>query len=86
MIIENLTRFLPACSIDKVPMPVMMQTFEEDSYVRFLDAKVASSNSLQQLKAEILPLSESGIRYCNANGLGSVKSIFERIAAKLSAV
>ena len=43
-------------------------------------------NSLQQLKAEILPLCESGIRYSNANGLGSVKSIFERISAKLSAV
>ena len=58
----------------------------DGEYVKFEEAAEASSNSLQQLKAEILPLSESGIRYCNANGLGSVKSIFERIAAKLSAV
>ena len=37
-------------------------------------------------RAEILPLLERGIQYSDANGLGSVKSIFQQIAAKLSPV
>jgi len=39
MNIENLTRFIPAVNLTEPPRPVMMQTLEEDSYVRFLDVK-----------------------------------------------
>jgi hypothetical protein len=43
-------------------------------------------NSLQQLKAEILPLCAKGVRLYNEGETQGLDSLFERIAAKLSAV
>ena len=51
-----------------------------------LNTMEGSFTFTQKLKAEILPLCESGIRYSKTNGLGSVMFIFQQIVAKLSAV
>ena len=82
MIIENLTRFLPACSLGNVPMPIMMQTLEEDSYVRFLDVKEASS----KLKAEIAALANEMVSQCtDGASVGTIRRYAERLR-QLSAV
>jgi hypothetical protein len=86
MSVENLTRFLPACSIDEVPTPIMIQTLDEDSYVRFLDVKEASSNSLQQLKAEILPAFADGMEYLLRGDCENALEFFNKVSAKLTAV
>jgi hypothetical protein len=46
---KKLIKFLPACSLDKTPTPVMIQTLEEDSYVRYKDIKKAFCNSTPRL-------------------------------------
>jgi hypothetical protein len=45
-----------------------------------------NSNSLQQLKAEILPLVERGIVEADTKCIGTANYLFREIQAKLSAV
>ena len=54
--------------------------------VKFEEAMEASSNSLQQLKAEILLLIQRTKQCACADDMGSVKGLLEQIDAKLSAV
>lgn len=50
MAMENLNRFIPACSFDEERKAIMVQTMNEDSYVRLSDASEIYSNSMKKFK------------------------------------
>jgi len=89
--IANLTRY-NLCNVnDDGPVILAMEAESDGEYVKFEEAMEASSNSLQQLKAEILPMINSIREDLNRDALNSFYTNracdnLDIVAAKLSAV
>jgi len=87
MAVANLTRY----TIDYVPDScdgdyVQHNVSKDGEYVKFEEAVEASSNSLQQLKAEILPLLEEAKKDLPRVGMLYSEQCINQAMAKLSAV
>jgi hypothetical protein len=86
MSVANLTRYeveMCHCALGEHMETVACADGE---FVKFEEAMEASSNSLQQLKAEIFLLIQRTKQCACADDMGSVKGLLEQIDAKLSAV